>query len=81
MADQDGLPAPPQANAGGMYAIRLQGELDASWSDWLGGLELTWDKRRNTLLYGHITDQAALHGVLTRIRDLGVRLLGVEQLD
>ncbi len=81
MDDQDGLPAPPPLSAGGRYVIRLQGELDASWSEWLGGLELTWDKHGNTLLRGYITDQPALHAVLTRIRDLGVRLLGIEQVD
>lgn len=81
MADHDGLPGPRRVTAGGWYVIRLQGALDASWSDWLGGLELTWDERGNTVLSGHIADQAALHGVLTRIRDLGARLLGVEQLD
>jgi hypothetical protein len=75
--DQDG----PQLSAGGRYAIRLQGELDATWSDWLGGLELMWDGRGNTLLCGSLADQGALHGVQTRIRDLGVRLLAVEQLD
>jgi hypothetical protein len=81
MGEQDGLPAPPPASAGGWYVIRLQGELDASWSDWLGGLEVTWDTRGTSLLCGYIADQGALHGVLTRIRDLGVRLLAVEQLD
>jgi len=68
-------------SAGGEYVIRLQGELDASWADWLGGLELVWDGRGNTLLCGYVADQSALHGVLTRVRDLGVRLLAVEQLD
>jgi hypothetical protein len=68
-------------SAGGQYVIRLQGELDASWSDWLGGLQLMWDGQGNTLLCGYVVDQAALHGVLTRVRDLGVRLLAVEQLD
>jgi hypothetical protein len=67
--------------AGGEYVIRLQGELDAAWSEWLGGFEITWDGRGNTLLCGYFADQGALHGVLTRVRDLGVRLLAVEQLD
>ncbi len=67
--------------AGGQYVIRLQGELDASWSDWLGGLELMWDGQGNTVLCGYVADQAALHGVLMRIRDLGVRLLAIEQLE
>jgi hypothetical protein len=77
MRDQDR----PPLGAGGEYVIRLQGELDASWSEWLGGLELMSDGRGNTLLCGYVADQSALHGVLTRIRDLGVRLLAVEQVE
>jgi hypothetical protein len=78
--DEDATVSRPPSGAGGHYVIRLQGELDQSWSEWLGGLELAWDQHGNTVLRGHIADQSALHGILTRIRDLGVRLLGVEQV-
>jgi hypothetical protein len=61
--------------------LRLRGQLDASWSEWLGGLELVWDEYGNTRLTGVLVDQAALHGVLVKIRDLGVPLLSVELLD
>jgi hypothetical protein len=78
--DQDGTASRPPSGAGGHYVIRLQGELDQSWSEWLGGLELAWDQQGNTVLHGEIADQSALHGILTRIRDLGVRLLGIEHV-
>jgi hypothetical protein len=74
-------PTAPHDDSGGRYVIRLRGELDPSWSEWLGGLEIAWDQHGNTLLCGVIVDQSALHGILTRIRDLGLPLLGIEQLD
>lgn len=63
---------------GNRYMLRLGGQLDPSWSEWLGGMEIVWDAHGNTLLRGRLADQAALHGLLTRIRDLGVPLLSVE---
>ena len=60
------------------YTIRLRGQLDPSWSAWLGGLEVAWDARGDTVLRGYLPDQAALHGVLTRVRDLGVPLVSIE---
>src|SRR5262249_47297003 len=78
--NQDGTHIRPPASAGGRYVIRLQGELDQSWSEWLGGLELSWDQHGNTMLRGDVADQSALHGILVQIRDLGVRLLSIEQV-
>ena len=61
------------------YEIRVQGVLDGSWSEWLGGLEVQPLDRGETLLIGRIRDQSALHGLLNRIRDLGLPLLCVEK--
>jgi hypothetical protein len=74
----DGHDAPP-----GVYQIRVQGRLDAHWSDWLGGLAMTYAGPNgcDTLLCGPVIDQAALHGLLIKIRDLGVPLLAVRRLE
>jgi hypothetical protein len=69
--NQDGTHIRPPSSAGGRYVIRLQGELDQSWPEWLGGLELSCDQHGNTTLRGDAADQAALHGILVQIRDLG----------
>ena len=62
------------------YEIRVQGVLDESWSEWLCGLEVRPLDCGETVLAGHIRDQSALHGLLNRIRDLGLPLLGVERM-
>lgn len=64
------------------YRIRLKGRLDAHWSDWLGGLALAYGGAAGdeTLLAGSLADQAALHGVLTKVRDLGLPLLSLERI-
>ena len=74
----DGHDAPPQ-----VYQIRVQGRLDAHWSNWLGGLAMTCAGPNGcyTLLCGPVIDQAALHGLLIKIRDLGVPLLAVQRLE
>lgn len=59
------------------YQIRLQGHLDARWSDWFGGMTLTLEDTGETLLTGPVADQAALHGLLRKVRDLGLPLLSV----
>ena len=61
------------------YEIRVQGLLDESWSAWLDGLDIRPLASGETLLSGHIRDQSALHGLLNKIRDLGLPLLGVEK--
>jgi hypothetical protein len=61
------------------YQIRLRGELGADWSDWFCGLGLTTDAG-DTLLAGPM-DQATLHGVLSRVRDLGLTLISVSRLE
>jgi hypothetical protein len=61
------------------YEIRVQGVLDESWSAWLGGLDVRPLDSGETVLTGPIRDQAALHGLLNKIRDLGLPLLGLEK--
>lgn len=59
------------------YQIRVKGHLDDHWSDWLEGLSLTHLESGETLLSGPLADQAALHGVLHRLENLGVPLIAV----
>ena len=63
------------------YEIRVKGPLDGRWSEWFEGLEITNLESGEALLSGEIVDQAALHGVLSRIRDLNVPLLAVRTVD
>ncbi|MCJ7624686.1 MAG: hypothetical protein MUO76_14385 [Anaerolineaceae bacterium] len=60
------------------YLIRVIGNLDKKWSDWFDGLKNTAHARDETSLTGVVSDQAALHGLLVKIRDLGLPLLLVE---
>jgi hypothetical protein len=59
------------------YEITIKGHLDAYWSEWFAGLELTYLEGDETLLAGPLTDQSALHGLLERIRDLNLTLISV----
>ena len=59
------------------YEIRVQGQLDSHWSTWFEGLTLTPLGNSETLIAGPIQDQAALHGILAKIRDLGLQLISV----
>jgi hypothetical protein len=61
----------------GRYEIRIQGRLDPRWSTWLDGLDLSPCADGTTVLAGRLVDQSALHGVLTRIRDLGLPQISV----
>ena len=61
------------------YRVRVSGHLDDRWSDWLGGLVIQRRDDGTTVLVGAVVDQAALHGVLARIRDLGLPLLSVDR--
>lgn len=63
------------------YAIRVAARLDDHWADWLGGLTLTAESGGTTLLIGDLPDQAALHGVLNRLRDSGIPLISVTTED
>jgi hypothetical protein len=64
-----------------VYQIRLKGHLGHQWTDWFGGLTLTLEDNNETLLTGPVVDQAALHGLLRKVRDLGIPLLSVIRVE
>jgi hypothetical protein len=66
--------------SGGRYEIRVNGILDSRWSEWFEGL-LVEHRDEDTVILGRLTDQAALHGLLTKIRDFGLFLVSVRYLD
>ena len=61
--------------------IRVKGQSDEHWSDWLGGLTIAHTDQDETVLTGDVVDQAALYGLLARLRDLGLSLLSVKQVE
>jgi hypothetical protein len=63
------------------YEIRVNGVLDDRWSAWFDGLQLSSDEHGQTRIAGAVTDQAALHGLLAKVRDLGLELLEVRRTD
>src|SRR4051812_24597277 len=67
------------AHGPGWYEIRINGHLDQRWADQLEGLSFTHESNGTTNLHGPITDQAALHGVLNRIRDLGLPIISIQR--
>lgn len=64
-----------------IYQIRLMGHLAPQWTDWFEGLTITLEENGDTLLTGPVIDQAALHGILKKIRDLGMPLLSVNSVE
>ena len=72
------MPKPAKPIEEALYEIRVRGLLDESWSDWLDDLAIE-QAHGDTVLTGPIRDQCALHGLLVKIRDLGLPLLSVEQ--
>ncbi len=58
-----------------VYQIRIEGHLGPQWADWFGGLSITLEDNGDTLLTCPVADQAALHGLLRRVRDLGMPLI------
>ena len=60
-----------------VYEIRIKGHLGDEWTDWFEGLTVTLEDSGNTLLTGPVVDQAALHGLLKKVRDLGMPLISV----
>ena len=65
----------------GRYEIRLKGQLENRWAAWFDGLTLTHESDGTTVIHGPIVDQAALHGVLQKVRDLGLPLVSVTQVE
>jgi hypothetical protein len=64
-----------------IYQIRIKGCLGSQWSDWFEGLAITPEEDGNTLLSGPVIDDAALHGLLKKVRDLGMPLLSVNRVE
>jgi hypothetical protein len=73
--------SPEDYHEPGRYEIRLKGHLDARWADRFAGLSFTLESDGTTILAGPVVDQAALYGLLRKVRDLGLPLLSVIQVD
>jgi hypothetical protein len=65
----------------GRYEIRVKGHLDARWAAWFDGMALTHDGDGTTRIHGDVVDQAALHGLLGKVRDVGLPLVSVTQVE
>jgi hypothetical protein len=68
------------ANEAGRYEIRIKGHLDARWAAWFDGLDLTNSSDGTTVIRGVVADQSALHGLLQKVRDVGLPLMSVTQV-
>ena len=73
----------PKPNSGQpiVYQLRLKGHLDSQWTDWFEGLAITLEDNVDTLLTGPVIDQSALHGLLKKVRDLGMPLVSINCVD
>lgn len=67
----------PDSSQPSIYKIRIKGQLDSQWTDWFEGLSITLEDNGDTLITGPVVDQAALHGLLKKVRDLGMPLISV----
>ena len=79
-SEEDGIAPASAPTPGERYAIRVQGHLDAHWSEWLDGMTVVHEAGGVTRLEGTIRDQAALYGLLNKLRDLSLLLLTVQRL-
>lgn len=69
----------PQSRA--IYHIKVSGDLDPKWEDWFGGFTIVPQTDNTTIMTGTVKDQAALHGIIAKIRDLGLSLISVNRID
>jgi hypothetical protein len=69
------------AGGAGRYEIRLKGHLDSRWAAWFDGLNLTTASDGTTVIHGLVADQSALHGLLQKVRDIGLPLISVTRVD
>ena len=72
---------PEYHDESGLYEIRIKGHLNNRWADWFEGLTITVEEDGDTLLTGPVIDQAALHGLLKKVRDLGMPLVSVSPVE
>ena len=72
---------PEYHDESGLYEIRIKGHLNNRWADWFEGLTITVEEDGDTLLTGPVIDQAALHGLLKKVRDLGMPLVSVRPIE
>jgi hypothetical protein len=70
----------PGVRPAGGYAILIKGHLDQRWATWFDGLTFTYESDGTTRLAGQLADQAALHGVLNKLRDLGLPIISVQSI-
>jgi len=63
-----------------IYQIRIRGHLDSHWTDWFGNMTISLENNGDTIVTGPVVDQAALHGLLKRVRDLGMPLISINQI-
>jgi hypothetical protein len=70
----------PQRTLGWIYQIQVEGHLNLTWSAWFEELTLTHEADGSTIVTGNIVDQATLHGVLNKVRDLGLTLISVQRI-
>jgi hypothetical protein len=73
-------PSPTEHPGGQHYQIRVQGRLSPRWSAWFDGLSVTSDEDGTTVITGLVVDQAALHGLLQKLRDVGITLVALSQV-
>ncbi len=64
-----------------MYQIRIKGHLDRRWRDWFEGMSISLENNGDTLITGPVADQSALHGLVKKVRDLGLPLISVNRID
>ena len=63
------------------YRVIIEGQLDKTWEHWFNGMSIVMDVHGNTQIEGQLSDQSALHGILKKIRDLGLTILKIEKVD
>lgn len=78
---QCGATSNEQRDGPGQYEIRIKGHLDDRWSGWFDGLTITREDNGETRLVGTVVDQAALHGLLRKVRDIGLPLVSIARIE
>jgi hypothetical protein len=81
MEQEAQMPVDECVTTGETYRIEVRGHLDIKWEKWFDGFHITHQDSNVTLLSGEVKDQSALHGLLAKIRDLGLALLSVNQVE